>query len=344
MCTSFTEHVRDFGPDCDPADCVLPRLKKLLKQRMRRRSLVSAPLAYLGYGGAASWNAPGAFEDILVDCYIFAFLDRLPGLRNQLLVRPNIDGLIVRNVDNFLFERQRKHDPVGHAVFSNVGRAVRDAVAAVQLAIDGATDGRLHSSSVLRLDPSRPEADVADVERVQAAFSHVLNWSTALPALTSITQEGQEWVAKFMDRLRDMGISAVRCGDVVAVLAAKAREDRASLHAVSRQELTQEGDDDFATLVRMVSPDQSFEDRDHWEALKSQIADRIAGLDRQRRVVDRLLAVFRALVGHIDEGGASLPSQAELVERLGVPRATLSDDFRLLRGIIEELFEGKTEA
>ena len=140
-----------------------------------------------------------------------------------------------------------------------------------------------------------------------------------------------------MDRLRETGIAAVRCGDLVAVLAAHAREDRASLHAFSHQELTQEGGDDFASLVRMVLPDQSLEDRDHWEVLKKHISDRIAGLDRQRRVLDRLAAVFRALAEHVEEGGASPPTQAELVERLGIPRATLSEDFRSLREIIEEL-------
>ena len=140
-----------------------------------------------------------------------------------------------------------------------------------------------------------------------------------------------------------MGVSAVRCGDLVAVLATQAREDWASRHAVSDQELAYEGDEDFAAVVRMVWPDQGFEDRDRWEALKRRIADRIAGLDRQQRVRDRLVAVFGALVQAIEEGGASPPTQAELIERLGVPRATLSDDFRSLREIIRELIAGNPE-
>jgi hypothetical protein len=39
----------------------------------------------------------------------------------------------------------------------------------------------------------------------------------------------------------------------------------------------------------------------------------------------------------IEEGNATPPKQAEVMARLGVARATLSDDFRILRGIIKAL-------
>ena len=307
MAWIFTEHVRQFRADSDAAERVLPELERLLKQRMRRKNLLSAPPSYLGYSGVSSWDQAGVFEDIRSDCYLFAILLRLKGLRNQLLVRTNIEGLIVRNVDHFLLERQRKHDPIGYAVYGNVEGAVHNATEVGRLVVDGMTDGRLPSSSILRLDPLRPDAAVVDPERVREGLAQVLDWVEALPSLISVTEEGQEWVTAFLDRLKGMEISAVRCGDLVAVLAAQAREDRASRHVVPDQVATLPGGRGLRPPGPYGLADQGFEDRDRWEALKRQVADRIVGLDRQQRVLERLTAVFDVLVRPSRKAALSRP-------------------------------------
>jgi hypothetical protein len=338
MASAFTEHVRHFGAGSDPAVRVLPELERLLRQRMRRRNLLSAPPSYLGYD-PGSWNAPGAFEDIVADCYVFAVLDRLRGLRNQLRVRGNIDGLIVRNVDNFLLERQRHHDPVGYAVFGNVEAAACRAETAGEVTVEGRDRGRLHNPSVLRLDRANPGAEPAEPRALQEALEQAPGWDQAVPSLAATTEEGQEWVGRFIRQLRDAGVPAVRCGDLVTVLAARTRKSWASRHAVPRAELAYEGDDTLRELVRMVRPDQSLEDRDRWERLKAKMARRIDGLDRQQRVRERLTQVFAGLVQLIEEGDSGPPRQAELIDRLGVARATLSDDFRILKDTLRGLLQ-----
>jgi len=338
MASVFTEHVRHFSTASDPAEKVLVELEKVLRQRMRRRNLLLAPPSYLGYD-MGGWDAPGAFEDIVADCYIFAFLDRLQGLRNQLRVRSNIDGLIVRNIDNFLLDRQRHHDPVGYAVFGNVEGAACRAEASGELTVEGLNRGRLHNPSLLRLDQGKPSAEPADPRTLQDALEQAPGWDQAVPSLAATTEEGQEWIARFIHRLRDAGVAAVRCGDLVAVVAARARESWAARHALPRQELAYEGDDELGKLVRMVCPDQTLEDRDRWEKLKEKVSRRIKGLDRQQRVRERLTQVFAGLVQLIEEGDAAPPKQAELIHRLGIARATLSDDFRILQGILAELIQ-----
>lgn len=82
MCGIFTEHVRHFGTPSDPASQVLPELGRVLKQRMRRRHLLLAPPAYLGYV-APNWDRDEAWQDLVADCYVF-ILRRLGSLRNQL--------------------------------------------------------------------------------------------------------------------------------------------------------------------------------------------------------------------------------------------------------------------
>ena len=59
MASIFTEHVRQFRADSDLATRVLPDLERLLKQRMRRKNLLSAPPAYLGYAGSRAGTVPG---------------------------------------------------------------------------------------------------------------------------------------------------------------------------------------------------------------------------------------------------------------------------------------------
>ncbi len=337
MASHFTEHVRHFRTGGDPAEKVLSELEKLLRQRMRRRNLHSAPPSYLGYD-PRSWDAPGAFEDIVADCYVFAVLDRLHGLRNQLRVLANLDGLIVRNVDNFLLERQRRHDPIGYAVFGNVEGAARRAEAAGELLVEGRNRGKLHNSSLLRLDQAKPSAEPVEARTLQEALEQAPGWDQAVPSLVATTEEGQDWVYHFIKRLRGAGVAVVRCGDLVAVLAKRTRASWAAHHAVPRQEIAFEGDDDLGNLVRMVCPGQTLDDRDRWQSLKEKMARRI-GLDRQQRVRERVTQVFAGLVQLIEEGDWGPPKQAELIGRLGIPRATLSDDFRILKGILEQVLQ-----
>jgi hypothetical protein len=123
----------------------------------------------------------------------------------------------------------------------------------------------------------------------------------------------------------------------VAALARRVRAEWGARHADPAADLAWEGNDDFGSLVHLVHPDEGVETRERWERLKRLIPDRIAQLDRQERVRERLLRVFAALVQAIEEGGHAPPTQAELTQRTGVARATLSDDFALLREIISGL-------
>ncbi len=197
MCVSFTEHVRTYGSECDPAACVLPQIEKLLRKRMRRRNLLSAPPAYLGYD-IPSWSGDGAFEDIVIDCYVFAVASRIEGLQNQLRVRANIDGLITLNVDNFLSERQSRRDPIGYAVFGNLETAVADLTASGQAFVDDLEDDRLRSASVIRLQSGPTTALPCDPTLLHEAVADASGWAEALAGLTSTSDEGRTWMSDFL--------------------------------------------------------------------------------------------------------------------------------------------------
>ncbi len=335
MASVFTEHVRRFGSASDPAGLVLDELGRLLRQRMRRRNLLTAPPSYLGCGGPA-WDDE-TFDELLVDCYSFAILERLRALQNQLRARDNIDGLVVRNVDNFLLERQRRQDPVGYAVFGNVEAAVRMALAAGELDVEDLPQGRLNSQSVLRLarGPAPAPEDGADL--VRRVFEDAPGWAEALPRLVVTAEEGQAWLRDLLRRLAAAGVREVRCGDLVSLVAGRARADWAARHAPPAGELGYEGEEELGQVVRLIAPDTAAEERDRWEQLQRDVLRQIDGLDNQPRKREALARVFTALVELIEAGGPDFAYQAELVRRLGVPRATLSDHFRSLKEVLQRV-------
>ena len=344
MDSVLTEHVRTFSEASDPTTDVLPALKRLLRYHMKRRNLLSAPPEFLGYPEVANWSKKNAFDDILVDCYKFAILDRLTALQEQLKIKPNVDGLISRNVSNFLLERQRKHDPIGYAVFANVKEAVNELESQLSptqpaLSVKNRDGGKLTSRSILRWGGDQSD-QLATSQQIREQLERVSGWTDAVRWLIEISEAGRAWVRDFLGRLPAAGINAVLVGDLVDVLASRVRLDWRSLHATPAQELAMERFDetekDFVLTVRIVLPDDSVESRQRWEQLKRIIPQRIASLNRQARVRERLAKVFDALVRVIDSG-AEPPTQAELGEQTGIARATLSDDMRLLREIIAQL-------
>lgn len=341
MCLSFSEHVRTFGRDCDPEACVLPRLEKLLRERMRRRGLLTAPPAYLGYD-IASWDAAGAFDDIVADCYLFAVVKRIQGLRNQLVVRPDIDGLIRRNVDNFLFDRQLNKDPIGYAVFENLESAVADLATAGKASAAGIEEGRLRSAAIVRLGAADAASTPCDAERLRKAVGDAAEWSDALAGLVTTSDGGREWMIGFLKRIEAEGIRCFRVSDLVAAVASRARNDWAARHAVPAGELGYEGDDESHRLVRLVWPDEAGETTEVLEMLKRIVPARIER-EQQARVRKGLTAVFEEWIITIVEEGVSRPNQAELARRLTMSAKTLSDYLQRLRGMMREILGEKPD-
>jgi hypothetical protein len=344
MASVLTEHVRTFSEASDPTQEVLQELKRLLRYHMKRKNLLFAPPEILGYPEVTNWSAKNAFDDILVDCYKFAILDRLTALQSQLRTKPNVNGLISRNVASFLLERQRKYDLIGYAVFANVREAVNDLESQPSptqpaLTITNRVQRKLTSRSILRWGGDH-SAQLATSQQIREQLERVSGWTDAVKWLTEMSEEGRAWVRGFLGSLPAAGINAVLVGDLVDVLASRVRLDWRSLHATPARELALERFDetgkDCVQMVRIIMPDDSIESRERWEQLKRIIPQRIASLNRQARVRERLAKVFDALVRVIDSG-AEPPTQAELGEQTGIARATLSDDMRLLREIIAEL-------
>jgi hypothetical protein len=308
---------------------------------MRRRNLLTSPPSYLGYD-IPTWDAEGAFEDILIDCYVYAFVRRIKGLRKQFRTRTNIDGCITLNVDNFLTERQQRRDPIGYAVFGNVEAAASALACASVLAVSGLSHGRLRGESLLHLDPGQSCGSPCDPARLRGEVAEAVGWADALEALTSVTEAGGLWVEGFIRHLQTGGVGCVRVSDLVSAVAGRARDEWAAMHAVRSSEVAREADDELGAITRLVWPENGAENADVLEMLRRVVPARIAQ-EKQQRVRDRLAVVFREWLLMIEEGGVAHPDQNVLAGRLGMPDATLSDYLRRLRCLLTDILPDNPE-
>lgn len=332
--SAFTRHVRYFGTANDDAQAAVEALRLLLKRRLKRRGLQLQPPSYLGYSGP-DWRDEGTFEELLFDCYSYVFVQRIIGLRNQARVRPQIDGLIILNVDHFLTERQQRHDPIGYAMFGNVRAALEQGEKEGKWSCDpSSVDQKVANTTVVwRTGKREPTCWTRD--QLLARLESDASWPEAVPSLVQCSERGQAWVNAFLDRLWQSDSTPVRVEDLVATLAGLAREVWRIRHALPPSATALEGDEGFGQVVRVLTDDKSTDERDLWKWLKKRIKAAIkeSSLDprRRRRLRVEFCWLSQAVKRH------EIPSQAQLCQELDIARSTVSDDFRILREIIESV-------
>lgn len=158
------------------------------------RGLWGSPPSFLGVYGWQSWSAADSTDEplseLLSECYVFIFVHRLQSLKAHLEVKPNIDGLVFLNLRNFLYDRQRQHDPLGLRVFEILQSAVRQAVRAGELYVL-AGDSKIRNDSLLGFTP-----DTEPVETATAALGRLVGiWNDdLLPALVTARGKAVEEV------------------------------------------------------------------------------------------------------------------------------------------------------
>ncbi len=358
---TFTAHVRALvHGDAIPADDLAPMWTKLrcaVLAELRLRGLYQAPPRYLGIYGTARWT-PSTLEDLLVDCYSAAFLQRLRSLKGQLEVRRDIDGLIFRNIRNYLHDRQKKHDPLGFRVFNLLRSAVRAAVEVGELhVLAGSSD--IGSTTVLGRDAAAatPEAkvDVDSQPALEKLEALTVRWNDdLLPDLvTALGRSQKRVVAQLHQHLRDLtmchGIEAFRFRALCSSLKKDARSRwKAAWQDEQGQIVVSDlGAREFLMACRR-RPGKALEDRDQFEKLVQGVT---AGLDRldldavSRDYLRRLWTFYRCHAADIPmpsqddtDATARVPSQRKLSRLLGIPRDRLPPLHRLLRQQIDHCF------
>jgi hypothetical protein len=343
--TRFLQNLEPDGPlERENFDEVWTALRRLLVSELKRRSLWSLPPACLGIYGCAAWADPDAVEELVADCFVFTFAERFRSLKAQLRHKPNVEGLVLRNVRNFLHERQRQNDPVGFRVFTVLRSAVRGALSAGELqVIAGSTAVRHDTVLAFRLGAS-PEESVRPAE----LRLHVLAWNDdLLPDL--ITARGwdvRQVTARLERHLRGLaaeGIRAFRFHDLIDALRQDARARWRAVWLYSPEGIPPRLEEDgFAAVARLVE----LPGEDERESLHRLLACLERSIEkvaeppaRSRDYLRRLLVFLKSHAADApEERGAPdrvLPSHRQLAQLLAIPRERLPDLFRTLRNLAE---------
>ena len=350
MSLVFTDYVRSLESASEPTpemfDAAWTKLHDALRSEMIQRSVWSAPPSYLGIYGWNSWSLKDALEELLSDCYLYVFVRRLQGLQALLAVQENIEGLVFRNIRYFLFEKQKRHDPLGYRVFRVLQTAARQSIAAGALHVL-AGDPRVGNGTILGVAPESDPATgpVAELSELVGGWSDGL-----LPEL--VTARGarlDEAVGKLaarLARLADGGIEAFRFKDLIDPLKREVRARWGAFWLNSQGDLGfEDGDRELAGLVRLVRPDSGFEERDSFQLLLACVAeniDRLETREKTRLYLERLWAFLRSHAaeeepaeGRGSPAASKPPSRRRLAELLGIPRYRLPDLHESLGRLVE---------
>lgn len=154
----YTPYVQSLSKSGDPPDAesyerVCRELAKDLRNGIRRRGLLDASPTFFGVAGDR-WDRE-ALDELARDAYVPIFIGRLRGLRNQLKKKPNLRGLVLRNINHYLTERQMKADPIGYRTFDRVREAVKRAIERGELHLadpSELTESTLLNDTVLGFD------------------------------------------------------------------------------------------------------------------------------------------------------------------------------------------------
>ncbi len=335
MSLTFTEFVRLLAEEKEPTskdlDAVLSKLKAALKGKMAERSLLHVPPRRLGVYGASSWSDENAFEQLLYDCFSFSFVHRLSSLQGLLKMQSDIEGVIFRNIGNFLFERQKKHDPVGYRTFQMLQSAIRESMDAKELYVLSG-DSRIRNATVLGFSP---DADSSPEPQEVALAEATRAWrAELLPGL--VTARGKEKadvvgrLRRHLLGLRDQGFESFEFKDLISPLKQAVRQ---WWHALSRPPKDEMGfaDDEDVQLVR---PDSTLEDAQALDQLAACVEDAIdhwGNRVKTRSDLRKLWLFLKALASE----DAPRPSNRKIGEALDIPRSSLPKLFSIIRQLVE---------
>ncbi|MCP4895583.1 MAG: hypothetical protein GY906_01305 [bacterium] len=370
----FTEYVRSFAggkaqPDEEEFRRAWAALRSVLVAELRNRGLWTCPPSYLGILEGGTWQEnqhdgtmwrQDALEDLLTECYVFVFVTRFGSLQRQLVVKENIDGLVLLSVRNFLFERQKKFDPLGYRIFGLLRSAIRDALKLGKLAVlegDPAirNDTVLGFNSTQQLQPVSPKMlDVITEE-----------WNDdLLPDMIAAWGKGQrkvvERLCRRLDLLRERNVHAFRFKDIVDPLK---RNARAKWNSILSQEFGYAEGQDSANVrvldLNRTEPVSDFIERQSFLSLvaavrkvlstyqatpttKRQLGDLLDLLISFAVASDEVAGRTKIPIPRGGERRSSAPSNREIAAMLGISRNRLPRLFEILGQLIDQARSGQS--
>jgi hypothetical protein len=354
----FTAYVRQLAEDgeslnIDDYNEITEHLRALLVTEMRRRGLWTAPPSYLGLiaSSSTSWygHDRSALEELTHDAYTYIFVERLRSLANQLKTKPNIRGLVVRNVRHFLTDRQRKADPIGYRIFARLKQAVERLLELGRLFLLGLglqpkaaqkKKAKIHNASLLSFLEKLPTlATPGDLAEPVARWNDHL-----LPEL--ITAEGRavpavvERLSEAVGTLPEAGIQAFRMDQLAKALKDDSRRRLAAFDE-AHEETVPEDAEPGAPRVPVAHPQPP---PGRWPGLRAAVLACVEHTIDAVRQAKRQRDLWRVWIYLRDirlESDASqpFPADAALGRTLEMPRERIRQMIHQLRDFTHQCLE-----
>jgi hypothetical protein len=382
--TAYVRSLTDRAPHPTEVTRLWVALRGALRAELKRRGLWELPPQYLGIVGWRHWGAAGggeedprgvpretaplpglppgggALDELTADCYAFVFVDRLRSLQAQLLLKPDVEGLVLLDIRHFLHERQRQHDPLGFRIFEIARAAVREALALGELHVLRG-DPRVRNGTVIGWSPDPAPAAPAAPAPPADLGSKVARWSDELtPDL--VTAQGSarhEVTRKLLQRLLELrgeGIATWRFGDLAGALKQAVRGRWAAVLGQAAREI-ERGDagGDRGGAAEPEHPGAELERREELDQLNGRVRAALSRLPtdaRTRRYLSRLWDYLAQQANGPDEPAGSrqqaratgtrpIPSATDrashrkIERQLGIPRARLPELLATLERLAE---------
>ena len=344
----FTRYLHVLDEGGEPDDALLEDVWQGLRQRLRRvleeRGMWQRSPRLLGIVGWDRWQEGegrgaqryDALRELTADAYGFVLVDRLGSLLSQLQHKPQIEGLVIRSVRNFVHERQTRHDPIGRRVFTVLDRALTAAIESGDLYLS-ASDEKLRTGSLLSF--SAPPWDADDVRESRVDSDRVEAWvarwnDQLLPALVTATGSGYpRLIAEVQRLIHDLPAAKVRFFRPRDIMRPMARDARQRWRTIRED-----------VLSMTTSETRTFEAREQFEALAGRVEQMVRDSDENPDRRRLMLSIWQLLVTWSDERAqplgfddldqADTPSQRAVARALDVSRDRVATAFRKLGVIV----------
>ncbi|TGO02973.1 hypothetical protein PN36_15090 [Candidatus Thiomargarita nelsonii] len=317
-------------------EALATEIAKALRNQMYKKNIWrDAKPEWLGkeYEDYTTWNNAEAFEDLCLACYMAVICKRFNSLQNKLSDTDNIDGYIHRNIGFFLYEAQRKADPVGHKVAIKIRLAV-NCCATERGIITLDEKNKIHNKTLLIFrqsnSVSKPEPSVL-ADTIKKILHHNHSWTTQIYKLASlgrISQKDQvqicDIVADIAQQLTTAGINNCQFKSLVDVMKQEVR-------AVNPQERAPE---EAADEIPFEPDDLPEEDFECWRVWCSQMKAAFKKTPYQKRVREMLPKVFAEREAAVEQLETS-PPQAQIAKHLGMAVSTVNEHLKRIRELAE---------
>jgi len=311
----FTEHVRNPNPE--GFNLVIEALAVVLRNRMRKKGVFRLPPAYLDYPHHSSWNDTEALKDIVYDFYGYCFVQKRRSLLGALDKKADIEGLVVCNVDHFLFMRQSKRDSYGYNSFKNCKGSLLTLESLGVVVQEKGVSGKTFRIAGKEGNPSgdHPEPKIADF------VCKYPGWGLGAHDVARKSKEGADFVSRLIIEFFAAGGMGFRFEDLVLAVKDKVKsclkvqsfdeEIHSNRNAVEHAGQTALGELFDLDCVR----------------------GKIAGSRNSSTRVD-LSAMLQSLMDEYRQGGDF--NLAEMANKMGLPTSTHHDQWTRLRGFFQD--------